>query len=43
MDDPLEVIPNRVRGYQLVNGQIKNSEFIDISSRFAAKSYTSMP
>jgi CubicO group peptidase (beta-lactamase class C family)/tetratricopeptide (TPR) repeat protein len=35
MDDPLEVIPNRVRGYQLVNGKIKNSEFIDISSRFA--------
>lgn len=34
MDDPLEVIPNRVRGYQLVNGQVKNSEFIDISSRF---------
>lgn len=36
MDDPLEVIPNRVRGYQLINGQVKNSEFIDISSRFAA-------
>ena len=36
MDDPLEVIPNRVRGYQLINGKIKNSEFIDISSRFAA-------
>lgn len=36
MDNPLDVIPNRVRGYQLVNGQIKNSEFIDISSRFAA-------
>jgi CubicO group peptidase (beta-lactamase class C family) len=36
MDDPLEVIPNRVRGYQLVNGQVKNSELIDISSRFAA-------
>ncbi len=35
MDSPLDVIPNRVRGYQLVNGQIKNSEFIDISSRFA--------
>lgn len=34
MDDPLDVIPNRVRGYQLVNGQVKNSEFIDISSRF---------
>ncbi len=36
MDDPLEVIPNRARGYQLVEGKIKNSEFIDISSRFAA-------
>ncbi len=36
MDDPLDLIPNRVRGYQLVDGQIKNSEFIDISSRFAA-------
>lgn len=36
MDDPLEVIPNRVRGYQLVDGQVRNSEFIDISSRFAA-------
>jgi tetratricopeptide (TPR) repeat protein len=34
LDDPLEVIPNRVRGYQLVNGKVKNSEFIDISSRF---------
>ena len=36
MDDPLEVIPNRVRGYQLVDGKLKNSEFVDISSRFAA-------
>ena len=36
MDDPLEVIPNRVRGYQLIDGKVKNSEFIDISSRFAA-------
>ena len=36
MDDPTELIPNRVRGYQLVGGQIKNSEFVDISSRFAA-------
>ena len=36
MDDPLEIIPNRVRGYQLVYGKVKNSEFIDISSRFAA-------
>ncbi len=36
MDDPLEIIPNRVRGYQLVEGKVKNSEFVDISSRFAA-------
>ena len=33
MDDPVDVIPNRVRGYRLVNGQVKNSEFVDISSR----------
>ncbi|HYK21514.1 MAG TPA: serine hydrolase [Pyrinomonadaceae bacterium] len=36
MDDPQDLIPNRVRGYRLVNGEIKNSEFVDISSRFAA-------
>jgi hypothetical protein len=35
-DDPSDLIPNRVRGYRLENGVIKNSEFIDISSRFAA-------
>ncbi|MFQ5825012.1 MAG: serine hydrolase [bacterium] len=36
MDDPNEIIPNRVQGYRLIDGEIKNSEFIDISSRFAA-------
>jgi CubicO group peptidase (beta-lactamase class C family) len=36
MDDPLDLIPDRVRGYQLINGALKNSEFIDVSSRFAA-------
>lgn len=36
LDDPLELIPHRVRGYQLVGGTIKHSEFIDISSRFSA-------
>ena len=36
LDDPLDLIPNRVRGYQLIDGKIKNSEFVDISSRFAA-------
>lgn len=33
LDDPEDVIPNRVRGYRLLNGEVKNSEFIDISSR----------
>jgi CubicO group peptidase (beta-lactamase class C family)/Tfp pilus assembly protein PilF len=35
MDDPVELIPDRVRGYRLIKNQIKNSEFVDISSRFA--------
>ncbi len=35
MDSPTAVIPNRVRGYENVNGEIRNSEFVDISSRFA--------
>ncbi len=36
LDNPLDLIPNRVRGYQLVKGELKNSEYVDISSRFAA-------
>jgi CubicO group peptidase (beta-lactamase class C family) len=36
MDDPTDLIPYRVRGYRLINGQIKNSEFVDMSSRFGA-------
>jgi len=36
MDSATDVIPNRVRGYEIVNGKLKNSEFVDISSRFAA-------
>ena len=36
MDNPLDVILNRVRGYQIIDGALKNSEFIDVSSRFAA-------
>jgi CubicO group peptidase (beta-lactamase class C family) len=35
MDDPVEIIPNRVRGYRLMGGKIKNSEYVDVSSRFA--------
>ncbi|MEE8142868.1 MAG: serine hydrolase, partial [Planctomycetota bacterium] len=37
MDDPRAIIPNRVRGYGLgPDGKLQNSEYIDISSRFAA-------
>ncbi|HWW61740.1 MAG TPA: serine hydrolase domain-containing protein, partial [Thermoanaerobaculia bacterium] len=36
MDDPVDLIPNRVRGYRFIDGRLANSEFIDISSRFAA-------
>jgi len=35
MDDPVDLIPHRVRGYRLINGTIKNSEYVDVSSRFA--------
>jgi CubicO group peptidase (beta-lactamase class C family) len=34
MDSTTDLIPNRVRGYGLVNGEIKNAQFIDVSSRF---------
>lgn len=36
MDNSFDIIPNRAHGYQLINGEVKNSEFIDVSSRFAA-------
>jgi len=36
LDDPLALIPHRVRGYQLEGQQLRHSEFIDISSRFSA-------
>ena len=36
LDDPYRLIENRVRGYRLVEGELRNSEFIDVSSRFAA-------
>lgn len=35
LDDPVTLIPNRVRGYRLMDNQVKNSEYVDISSRFA--------
>jgi CubicO group peptidase (beta-lactamase class C family)/tetratricopeptide (TPR) repeat protein len=36
MDIADEIIPNRTRGYRVVDGSIKNCEFVDISSRFGA-------
>jgi len=35
MDNPNDLIPNRVNGYRLIKGEVKNSEFVDVSSRFA--------
>ncbi len=34
MDNVRELIPNRVRGYELVKGEIRNAPFLDVSSRF---------
>jgi hypothetical protein len=31
----VELISNRVRGYRIIKNQVRNSEFVDISSRFA--------
>ncbi len=36
MDDPTALIPHRVEGYRLLNGEVANSEYVDMSSRFAA-------
>ena len=36
MDDPRRIVPGRVRGYEIENGRLANSEFVNISSRFAA-------
>ena len=33
LDDPTDLISNRVRGYRLIKREIKNSEYVDISSR----------
>jgi CubicO group peptidase (beta-lactamase class C family)/tetratricopeptide (TPR) repeat protein len=34
MDNVRELIPNRVQGYELVNGEIRNAPFLDVSARF---------
>ncbi len=35
MDDPKADIEERARGYRVVNGELRPSDFVDISSRFA--------
>ena len=35
MDSPVDLIPLRVKGYRLLGGKIKSSEYVDVSSRFA--------
>jgi len=36
LDDPRDVIPNRVRGYIFIGKDLKNSEYVDVSSRFSS-------
>lgn len=36
LDSPVDIIPYRVRGYRLIRGRLANSEYVDMSSRFAA-------
>lgn len=40
MDDVIALVPNRVRGYELVNGEVKNAPFLDVSSRFGGGGLT---
>jgi CubicO group peptidase (beta-lactamase class C family) len=40
MDDVVALVPNRVRGYDLVGGEIVNAPFINVSSRFAGGGLT---
>lgn len=41
MDDVVNLVPNRVRGYELVDGELKNAPFVDVSSRFGGGGLTS--
>jgi CubicO group peptidase (beta-lactamase class C family) len=35
MDDVRGLVPNRVRGYDLADGEVKNAPFVNVSTRFA--------
>jgi CubicO group peptidase (beta-lactamase class C family) len=39
-DDVIALVPNRVRGYELVGGEVKNAPFLNVSSRFAGGGLT---
>ncbi|HEV2764021.1 MAG TPA: serine hydrolase domain-containing protein [Pyrinomonadaceae bacterium] len=34
LDDPGSIVPNRVRGYELSDGKVRNAPFVDVSTRF---------
>lgn len=36
LDEPRQIIKNRAEGYKLVFGKLQNSEFVNITSRFAS-------
>ncbi|HEX8118239.1 MAG TPA: serine hydrolase domain-containing protein, partial [Pyrinomonadaceae bacterium] len=40
LDDVRGLVPNRVRGYDLADGEVKNAPFIDVSSRFGGGGLT---
>ncbi|HJQ34215.1 MAG TPA: serine hydrolase domain-containing protein, partial [Pyrinomonadaceae bacterium] len=40
MDDVRGLVPNRVRGYDLADGEVKNAPFVDVSSRFGGGGLT---
>src|SRR5215213_92413 len=40
MDDVRSLVPNRVRGYDIADGEVKNAPFVNVSSRFAGGGLT---
>jgi CubicO group peptidase (beta-lactamase class C family) len=36
LENRLGLVPNRVRGYRIINGELQHSEYVDLSNRFAA-------
>jgi CubicO group peptidase (beta-lactamase class C family) len=41
LDDVRRLVPNRVRGYEIENGETVNAPFLDVSSRFGGGGLTS--